>query len=200
MLDTFGVDRRWCLVHSTHLSSGEIGRLAKSGAVAGLCPNTEANLGDGIFPLKSFLASDGRFAIDGDVAVAVDPAEELRAMEYSQRLTLRRRNVAASSAQPHTAARLWSLAAAGGAQALGLGAGAIVAGARADLIAIDTDHISLAGRDGEQALDSYVFVAGRSTVRDVMVGGAWVVTDRHHAREDDSARDYRAAVSRILSQ
>ncbi len=199
LLDTFGVDRRWCLVHSTHLSSGEIARLAQSGAVAGLCPNTEANLGDGIFPLESFLASNGRLAIGGDSHIGVDPAEELKAMEYSQRLALRRRNVAASAPQPHTAARLWSLAASGGAQALGLGAGAIAPGARADLVVIDTDHISLASRDGEQALDSYVFVAGKGAVRDVMVGGEWAVKNGHHWQEDAAAKDYRAAVTRILS-
>ncbi len=199
LLDHFGVDRRWCLVHATHLSEREVGGLARRGAVAGLCPSTEANLGDGIFPLEPYLASGGHLAIGGDSHIAIDPAGELKAMEYSQRLTLRRRNVAASSALPHTAARLWSVAAAGGAQALGLGAGAIAPGARADLVVVDTDHISLAGRDGEQALDSYVFVAGKSAVRDVMVGGAWVVKDRHHAGEDTAMRDYRATVTRMLN-
>jgi formimidoylglutamate deiminase len=199
LLDTFGADRRWCLVHSTHLSAGEVVRLAKSGAVAGLCPSTEANLGDGIFALEPYLAASGRLAVGGDSHIAVDPAEELKAMEYSQRLSLRRRNVAANAAQPHTAARLWSLAASGGAQALGLGAGAVAAGSRADLVVIDTGHISLAGRDGEQALDSYVFVAGKNAVRDVMVAGAWVVKDRHHADEDAAARNYRAAVARVLT-
>ena len=120
-------------------------------------------------------------------------------LEYSQRLLHRRRNVAASAEQPHTAARLWSLAASGGAQALGLGAGAIVPGARADLAVIEMDHISLAGRDARQALDTYVFVAGRSAVRDVMVGGTWVVKDRCHSLEDAAAKDYRAVVRRILN-
>ena len=120
-------------------------------------------------------------------------------MEYSQRLTLRRRNVSASAREPHTAARLWSLAASGGAQALGLGAGAIAPGARADLVVIDTDHISLAGREGAAALDSYVFVAGKSAVRDVMVGGTWVVGDGRHALEAAATDAYRAAVTRILS-
>jgi formimidoylglutamate deiminase len=199
LLREFAVGRRWCLVHSTHLSESETDGLATSGAIAGLCPTTEGNLGDGIFALERYLGGGGHLAIGGDSHICVDPAEELKALEYSQRLTLRRRNVAASSREPHTAARLWSLAACGGAQALGLGAGAIAAGARADLVVIDTGHVSLAGRNAQQALDSYVFVAGKSAVRDVMVGGTWVVKGGHHAAEDAAARDYRATVARILS-
>ena len=199
LLQEFGADRRWCLVHSTHLNAGEVAALAQSGAVAGLCPTTEGNLGDGIFPLEPYLAAGGRLAIGGDSHICVDPAEELRAMEYAQRLTLRRRNVSASAREPHTAARLWSLAAAGGAQALDLGAGAIVAGARADLAVIDTDHISLAGRNARQALDTYIFVAGKSAMRDVMAGGTWVVKDQRHSLQDAAAKDYRAAVQRILN-
>jgi formimidoylglutamate deiminase len=199
LLREMHADQRWCFVHSTHVNEAEVSALARSGAVAGLCPTTEGNLGDGIFPLDAYLGAGGRLAIGGDSHVGVDPAEELKAMEYSQRLTLRRRNVAASAREPHTAARLWSLAASGGAQSLGLGAGTIAAGARADLLAIDTDHISLAGRDGAQALGTYVFVAGKSAVRDVMVGGIWVVGDGRHALEEAAAEAYREAVTRILS-
>ena len=199
LLREMRADQRWCFVHSTHVDEAETAALAKSGVVAGLCPTTEGNLGDGIFPLDAYLGAGGRLAIGGDSHVSVDPAEELKAMEYSQRLTLRRRNVSASAREPHTAARLWSLAASGGAQALGLGAGAIAPGARADLVVIDTDHISLAGREGAAALDSYVFVAGKSAVRDVMVGGTWVVGDGRHALEAAATDAYRAAVTRILS-
>jgi formimidoylglutamate deiminase len=198
LLREMHADQRWCFVHSTHIDEAEVAGLAKSGAVAGLCPTTEGNLGDGIFPLDAYLGAGGRLAIGGDSHVAVDPAEELKAMEYSQRLVLRRRNVAASSGEPHTAARLWSLAASGGAQALGLGAGALVAGARADLVVIDKDHISLAGREGAALLDSYVFVAGKSAVRDVMVGGTWVVGDGRHALDEEATAAYRDAVTRIL--
>ena len=199
LLREMHADQRWCLVHSTHIDEAEVAGLAKSGAVAGLCPTTEGNLGDGIFPLDAYLSAGGRLAIGGDSHVAVDPAEELKAMEYSQRLTLRRRNVAASSGEPHTAARLWSLAASGGAQALGLGGGALVAGARADLVVIDKDHISLAGREGAALLDSYVFVAGKSAVRDVMVGGTWVIGDGRHALEDEATEAYREAVTKMLA-
>lgn len=198
LLREFGVDRRWCLVHSTHLDPGEVRGLAQSGAVAGLCPTTEGNLGDGVFPLPDYLASGGRIAIGGDSHIAVDPAEELKMLEYSQRILYRRRNVAASVKVPHTAARLWSDAARGGAQALGLNAGAIAKGKRADLVVVDMEHASLVGRDEAQALDSYVFVAGKGAVRDVMVGGHWMVTGRRHAQDTQSGQDWRSTVAAIM--
>ena len=198
LLSTFAVDQRWCFVHATHMDASKTRALAQSGAVAGLCPTTEGNLGDGIFPLPDYLAAGGQFAIGGDSHIAVDPAEELKMLEYSQRLLHRRRNVAASSAAPHTAARLWAEAARGGARALGLNAGEIAKGKRADLVAIDMEHVSLAGRDGAQALDSYVFVAGRDAVRDVMIGGRWVVQSRQHALEGRARQAYRDATVRIL--
>jgi formimidoylglutamate deiminase len=199
LLKQFGVDRRWCLVHSTHLSPEETRGLAQSGAVAGLCPTTEANLGDGIFPLPDYLAAGGRIAIGGDSHITVDPAEELKMLEYSQRLALRRRNVAASHDTPHTAARLWADAARNGAHALGINAGEIAVGKRADLVVIDTDHVSLAGRKTEQALDSYVFVAGKSAVRDVMAEGRWVIQARHHTGDESATASCCAVSQRILS-
>jgi formimidoylglutamate deiminase len=198
LLSTFAVDRRWCFVHATHMDANETRALAQSGAVAGLCPTTEGNLGDGIFPLPDYLAAGGHFAIGGDSHIAVDPAEELKMLEYSQRLLHRRRNVGASTAAPHTAARLWTEAARSGARALGLNAGEIAVGQRADLVVVDMEHVSLAGRDGAQAMDSYVFVAGRDAVRDVMIGGRWLVSGRHHALEGAADRAYREATSRIL--
>jgi formimidoylglutamate deiminase len=198
LLDTFAIDRRWCFVHATHMNEAETRALAQSGAVAGLCPTTEANLGDGIFPLPGFLEAGGRIAIGGDSHIGVDPAEEIKALEYSQRLLHRRRNVAASSAVPHTAARLWREAARHGAAVLGLKAGAIEVGMRADLVVIDTNHVSLAARSGAQLLDSYVFAGGRSAVRDVMVGGRWVVEGGRHAGEDKAVIEYRKAVGRMM--
>jgi formimidoylglutamate deiminase len=199
LLTQFPVNERWCFVHATHMNTRETRALAESGAVAGLCPTTEANLGDGIFRLTEFLNARGRIAIGGDSHIAVDPAEELKALEYSQRLLHRRRNVSASHAVPQTAARLWGEAARNGAQVLGLDSGEIAVGKRADLVVINTDHVSLAGRDGSQALASYVFVTGRRAVRDVMVGGAWLVKDRHHAGEESAAEAYRACVKAIAT-
>jgi formimidoylglutamate deiminase len=198
LLSQFPVDRRWCFVHATHMDATETLSLARSGAVAGLCPTTEANLGDGIFPLPDYLAAGGRIAIGGDSHIAVDPAEELKALEYSQRLLHRRRNVAASAEVPHTAERLWGETARHGAQVLGLNAGEIAAGKRADLVVVDTDHVSLVGREGAQALGSYVFVAGRSAVRDVMVGGRWAIENRKHPNDASVIDGYRAAGRRIL--
>ena len=195
LLSTFEVNRRWCFVHATHMNEPETRALAASGAVAGLCPTTEGNLGDGIFPLPGFLDAGGRIAIGGDSHVSVDPAEELKALEYSQRLLHRRRNVAASCDVPNTAERLWSAAALNGAQVLGLEGGEIAAGRRADLVVIDRDHVSLAGRNAAEALGSYMFVAGRNAVRDVMVGGRWVVRDRVHECDHRAAASYRAFMS-----
>ena len=195
LLDNFAVDEKWCLVHSTHMTPDETLRLAKSGAAAGLCPTTEANLGDGLFPLTDFLEAGGQIAIGGDSHVGVDPAAELRLMDYVQRLALRRRNVTATLKESHTAHRLWTAAAAGGARALGLEAGVIRAGGRADLVAIDGEHPSFAGRDPAQTLDTYVFIGARSAVRDVMVGGNWVVKDRHHALEEKATSEWREALA-----
>jgi formimidoylglutamate deiminase len=197
LLDNFEIGPRWCFVHSTHMDEDETRRFARSGGVAGLCPTTEGNLGDGIFPLTSFLEAEGKIAIGGDSHVGVDPAEELRMMDYVQRLALRRRNVSATLKQPHTAARLWSASSRGGAQALALGAGEIVEGARADLIVFDPAHPSFAGRDPVQTLDTYVFVAGRDAVRDVMVGGNWVIKNHHHALEEQAAVGWRKALEDI---
>jgi formimidoylglutamate deiminase len=131
------VDDRWCLVHATHLSDVETRALAATGAVAGLCPTTEANLGDGFFPLTGFLSQGGRFGIGSDSHVNVSVAEELRLLEYGQRLTARRRAVSADDTVRSPGERLYLDAARHGAQALGIAAGRLVAGARADLVVLD---------------------------------------------------------------
>jgi formimidoylglutamate deiminase len=198
LLDHAAPDPRWCLVHCTHLDDGELARLAGCGAVAGLCPTTEANLGDGIFRAPEFAAAGGRWGIGSDSHVARDPAEELRLLEYAQRLTRRERNVLASAHRDSVGGTLWDAAARGGAQALGRAAGVLAPGARADLVVIDGNHVDLAGRDGDAVLDALVFGGGRGLVRDVMVGGRWVVREgRHPAREAVAAR-YRARVGRLL--
>lgn len=197
LLDMMDINARWCLVHATHMDADETLRLARSGAAAGLCPATEANLGDGLFPLTDYLQSEGQIAIGGDSHVCVDPAEELRLLDYGQRLALRRRNVAATLKEPHTAQRLWAAAAIGGARALALEAGVIRKGAQADFAVIDIDHPSFAGRDPAQVLDTYVFVAGREAVRDVMVAGKWAVKDRHHPEEEKAAAEWRKALTAL---
>ena len=198
LFDTVEIGPRWCLIHATHMDDGETETLAGSGAVAGLCPTTEANLGDGLFHLSDFLAAGGRFGIGSDSHVSISPVEELRWLEYGQRLGTLRRLIAASEEQPQCGARLWQAALAGGAQALGRRIGRLAPGYRADLIRIDDQHPILAGRRGEVLLDSLVFSGNANLVRDVMVGGRWLVRDSRHLRRDVIAAAYRASVARLV--
>jgi formimidoylglutamate deiminase len=197
LLDSAAVGRRWCLIHATHMDDDETVELARSGAVAGLCPTTEANLGDGLFNLGAFLDAGGRFGIGSDSHVSVSPVEELRWLEYGQRLDTLRRLVASSPEEPHCGARLWQAALAGGAQALGRKIGRLAPGHRADLIRLDADHPILAGRRGEVLLDSLVFSGNANPVQDVMVGGRWVVRDRRHIDGERIAAACRATMVRL---
>jgi formimidoylglutamate deiminase len=197
LLDVVEIGPRWCLIHATHTTDDELDAIARSGAAVGLCPTTEANLGDGTFDLGRFLAAGGRFGIGSDSHVSVSPIAELRLLEYGQRLGRLRRLVGASEAEPHTGARLLKAALAGGAQALGRPIGEIAPGARADLVRIDSDQPTLYGRQGDALLDALVFSGNVNPVRDVMVGGRWRVEDgRHHDRERIAAR-YRKAIDRL---
>jgi formimidoylglutamate deiminase len=197
LLDHAPLGPRWCLVHCTHIDASELARLAASGAVAGLCPTTEANLGDGVFPFADYLAAGGRFGIGSDSHVSRDPVEELRWLEYAQRLVRRERNVAASAARPSVGGLLWTAAAAGGAQALGRFGGALRPGAVADLIVLDGEHPDLAGRADDAVLDALVFSGGAAMVRDVMVGGRWRIRAGRHPREEEIGRAYRRAIERL---
>ena len=197
LLDTGRVDRRWCVVHATHLLPDETRALAASDAVVGLCPTTEANLGDGLFPLADYLNAGGRIAIGSDSHVSIDPWEELRWLEYGQRLNLRERNVAASAAQPHTGTRLYTAALAGGAQALGQAVGCIAQHHHADFTVIDDSSPLLAGSTNDELFDSLVFAGGQNPVTDVMVGGNWVVRDRRHPLEEDAAGAFSEVRQRL---
>jgi formimidoylglutamate deiminase len=199
LLANLPVDRRWCIVHATHLVEEEIKGLAKSGAVAGLCPTTEGNLGDGIFPLLAYRAAGGRYGIGGDSHVCRNPAEELRMLEYLQRVTARKRNLVVSSASNAVGTTLWLEAAAGGAQALGRRMGALAPGMRADLVVLDAEHPDLAGRAGDAAANALVFSGSSDLVRDVLVGGRWVVQQKRHAAEEAAASRYNEAVKQLLA-
>ena len=199
LLDHAPVDHRWCLVHATHIDDGERRRLAASTAVAGLCQTTEANLGDGIFPLRAFLADGGRFGIGSDSNVCTSPVEELRWLEYVRRLETRARNVTETRVGASVAASLYDRALAGGAQALGHSASAIAPGTNADLVVLDTEHPSLVGRTGNAILDAWLFSGNSTPVRDVMVGGDWVVRDGVHRAQQHIA-DRFARVMRRLAE
>lgn len=198
ILESLPVDTRWCLVHATHLSPEEIIGLAGSGAVAGLCPTTEGNLGDGIFPLPAFLAAEGRFGIGTDSHVGVSAAEELRMLEASQRLATLRRAVATTEAERSAGTLLWSRAAEAGSAVCAQPAGAIAPGRRADLVVLDGEAPLLAGRGGGLPLDTLVFAGGEPLVRDVMVGGTWVVREGHHGAERETASGFAATLRRLL--
>jgi formimidoylglutamate deiminase len=173
--------------------------LAASGAVAGLCPSTEANLGDGIFPLLNYRGASGRYGIGGDSHVSRDPAEELRLLEYVQRLVGRRRNLNISSISPAVGTTLWLEAAAGGAQALGRDMGALTADKRADLVVLDGEHVDLAGKRGDALANALLFSGASDLVRDVMVAGRWVVRERHHALEEKAAQRYVRTLAQLVN-
>ena len=197
LLDHAPVDARWCLVHATHIDAAERIRLAGSGAVAGLCQTTEANLGDGVFPLRPYLAEGGRFGIGTDSNVSASPVEELRWLEYVRRLESRARNVTETRQGASVAATLLRHAASGGAQALGREAGEIAVGRVADLIVLDPDHPSLLGRRGLGLLDAFVFCGNTTPVRHVMVGGAWVVRYGTHLRGPEIEAAFARTMRRL---
>jgi formimidoylglutamate deiminase len=199
LLDHAPVDASWCLVHATHMDADETRRLAACGAIAGLCPTTEANLGDGFFPLLPYLEAQGRWGIGSDSHVSVSPIEELRWLEYGQRLRERRRALAPAGKPESTGLALWQAAVAGGAQALGRRAGALAPGYRADLVVLDPDAPSLYRRERGALVDSLIFASETAVVRDVMVGGRWAVRERHHAAEELIATNFRRTIDRISS-
>ncbi len=197
LLDRFPVDGRWCLVHATHLDAAEQAALAGSGAVAGLCPTTEASLGDGIFAAAAHLRAGGRFGIGSDSHVCVDPAEELRLLEYGQRLVHGGRNLLAGGEGRSTGARLYGAAARGGAHALGFETGVIAPGHRADLVVLDPAAVGPAPRSGDNLLDSWIFSGPHRPVRQVFVAGRQVIADGRHADDERTTTDCRAALARL---
>lgn len=199
LLEHAPVDRRFCLIHATHLSDREIARLAQSGAVAGLCPVTEANLGDGIFPATSYLAARGRVGVGSDSNVCISVAGELRMLEYTQRLRDRARNLLAD-AERSTGRVLFEEALSGGAQALAAPA-AIAVGAAADWFSLELEAPALAAaRSGDEILDSWIFAAQGSVVDSVWCAGVKLVErGRHRAREAIAAR-YKAVLDRLLER
>jgi formimidoylglutamate deiminase len=192
-----GVDARWCLVHATHMLDREVAALAASGAVAGLAPCTEADLGDGTFAAEAYQRAGGRFGVGSDSNTSIDPFAELRQLEWSQRLRARRRNVLVGDDSAPVGETLWRAALRGGAQALAQPTGRLAAGMWADFIVLDIDDPALAGQPVERVLDAAIFGPCRRPVRDLVSRGRFVVRDGHHAREQDVLRRYRAALARI---
>ncbi|MBT2792284.1 formimidoylglutamate deiminase [Paraburkholderia strydomiana] len=199
LLDRFDVDSRWCLVHATHVDANETLALAKSGAVAGLCLTTEANLGDGLFPAQEYLDAKGRIGVGSDSHIGVDWRAELRLLEYGQRLTRRQRNVLASAQTPYVADRLFDAALEGGAQATGRATGALQVGHRADWLVLDPNHASIAEHAPNAWLSGVVFCEhGETPIRDVYAGGDKVVDNRRHRDEEGAYARYRVALADLL--
>ena len=199
LLDNAHIDQRWCLVHATQLNDDETFRLADSGAVAGLCPSTEANLGDGIFNAPDYFLQEGSWGLGGDSHVGVDPFRELAVVEYAQRLKSARRNILHTAGVDSIGGGLYRQALAGGAKALGQNVGAIAASCRADLVVMNAGDPALVEHAGDALLDAAIFGPARQPVRDVMVGGEWVVREGRHAQEQAALTRYRSTLKRLLN-
>ena len=199
LFENFDVDQKWCLIHATHINDQETAAMAGSGCVAGLCPTTEANLGDGFFNAREYFAQRGCWAIGSDSHISIDPVEELRWLEYGMRLQTRGRNVLVSDASANTGRNLLDGALAGGAQACGRNIGSIAEGYRADLVVLDHEHPRLYGRSKDDLIDSWIFSGNSNLVRDVYIGGNKIIDNGHHADEDTIARNYRNTLDQLIN-
>lgn len=196
LLEVMDVDESWCLIHATHASPAEVEGLARSGAVAGLCPLTEANLGDGLFDAARYQAAGGRWGIGTDQNVPVSLAGELRMLEYGQRLEHRARGVLAEPGAS-VGRSIFDTAISGGAQAAGRESGVIRSGAWADLALLDTGALALEGLSGNAVLDAWIFAGGDGLVAELWSAGRHVVTGGRHVRRDPVERRYRRVMQRL---
>ena len=198
LLNHYSPDANWCLVHATHINDEEMAGVAESGAVVCLCPSTEANLGDGLFRLQRWLESGGRIAIGSDSHITINPFEELRWLEYGQRLVMRTRNVAAIR-RPQTGRSLFELALEGGNSACGHPTAGLYKGGNADLVTLDDDSPMLTGHGKESILDALVFSGFTLPIERVMVNGRWVVAEGRHEHREPIRERYAAAVGAIVA-
>lgn len=199
LLDHAAVDGRWCLIHATHMLPNEVRDMAARGAVAGLCPVTEANLGDGIFEGAAFRAAGGRFGVGSDSNVEIGVAAELRQLEYSQRLANRARNVLADPGRS-TGRTLYDAALTGGAAALGAAHPVLAEGAPADIVSLRTDDPAVLAAKGDRHLDAWVFAAGNRLVDDVWVNGVNQVTGGRHRDRARIAERFACTMKRLVAQ
>jgi len=198
LLEHVDVNERWCLVHATHMTDSEAAAFGRSGAIAGLCPITEANLGDGLFPAEPFLAAGGRYGIGSDSNVLIDCSEEIRLLEYGQRLMRRGRNMLARDAGKSTGATIYAAALAGGGTALGVEPG-ISVGLPADIVSLDADHPAFVHRHGDALTDSFIFAAGQRAIDCVWRYGEKLVERGRHRAHGRVARDYHAVLEKLIA-
>lgn len=197
LLDHAPLDARWCLIHATHMTDAEAIALAATGAVVGLCPTTEASLGDGVFNYPAYAKANGRFGFGTDSHVGTSPRDEMRQLETSQRLARHVRSVATDAAHPHPGRNLLQAALEGGAQVSARSIGAIAPGKRCDLVELNPDHPALTGLAGDTLLDAWVFNGQGNPVRSVIVGGHEVVREGQHIRREEILAGYRTAMAAL---
>ena len=199
LLDHASVDATWTLVHATHLDDAELRGIAASGATVALCPTTEANLGDGIFPLRAYLDAGGAWGIGSDSHISVSPVEELRWLEYGQRLVTRSRNVAADARMRSVGETLLQGVSRSAAASSGVAIGALAQHQRADWIVLDRDGPELFAREPASLIDSWVFSGNRNLVREVHVAGRRVIAEGRHRDDERIAARYRACVQGLAA-
>ncbi len=197
LLENANLDENWTLMHCIHMTDDELMQMAKSNTVIGLCPTTEASLGDGIFPLVKFFNAGGRFAIGSDSQISINVMEELRWLEYVQRLMHHERTLIKQQDNPSVGAVLFEHALSGGAQALGRKIGKIEIGHRADFLVLDPELPFMTGKIRDHILDSAIFASNENPVKDVMVGGRWVIRNRHHKRQEQILERYRRVMKKL---
>lgn len=190
LLANIPLDSHWCLIHATHITEQERRGIIASKAIAGICPTTEANLGDGIFPTTEFLSEQGTLAIGSDSHISVNPIEELRWLEYTQRLIKQQRAILADAKQASVGQNLWQQAAKGGAQSTNTNTGELAIGKQADLLVLDEQQTRLFASSEQHLLDSLIFASQKNPVQDVMVNGQWVVRNYQHEAEQDIASKF----------
>ncbi len=197
LLDNIELDQHWCLIHATHIDEQERKGIIASKAIAGICPTTEANLGDGIFPTTEFLAEQGTFAIGSDSHISVNPIEELRWLEYAQRLIKQQRAILATSKQASVGHHLWQQAALGGAQSTNSNTGSLAVGKQADLLVLDSKQTRLFAHSDQHLLDSVIFASQQNLIEDVMVNGKWVVRNKQHSLQQESAEQFSELLAKL---
>ena len=198
LCDNFDVNESWSLIHATHITEQELALLANSQCIVGLCPTTEANLGDGVFPIKDFLDLNGVVGIGSDSHISINPIEELRWLEYSQRLNYQKRVRLTDKGNVNNGTFLWEKFAGGGASACGRAIDGIRTDARADFLVLDENHPTLYGKDCEKVLDTLIFAGNTNIIRDVMVGGRWLVKQGRHIKEDEINSNFYKAIDTLF--
>jgi formimidoylglutamate deiminase len=197
LLDNVTLDRHWCLIHATHINQSERQGMIAAKAIAGICPTTEANLGDGIFPTTEFLAEQGTIAIGSDSHISVNPIEELRWLEYAQRLIKQQRAILANEHEASVGQNLWQQAALGGAQSTNSNTGCLAVGKQADLLVLNSEHTKLFANAPRHILDSMIFASQQNPVHDVMVNGVWHIRAGQHAQQQKASRAFAELLQRL---